>query len=211
MFRLYFCFLYAVYLLYLNLSMCKNRNLSIFCKFPLKNRNLPKKIPAGFLVETRGVEPLSKKPVPQASPSAVPDFRVSGVPFRNKLPPPIPVRFPQSYRTSLIGILLAGVCPGPQENSGETLADQAAKAKSRFAFIVSHRFTGWMESRLASCDTAAPVETGASPLQMYCTKSQRDCQNHARPNRSAYAGAPPMPSALFTASCTARRTASSAR
>ena len=91
---------------------------------------------------------------------------VGEVPHRNKLPPPIPVRFPQSYRTSLLGILLIGACPKPQESFRETLADQAAKAKSRFAFIFSHRFMGLMESQLASYDTGTPVETGTSPSVM---------------------------------------------
>jgi len=115
------------------------------------------------LVETRGVEPLSKKSVPQASPGAVPDWRLGGGSLRNKLTPSSPVLFPLSYRASLIGILPVGVSPEPQESSEVTLAGQAAKAKSRFAFKFAHRLTGSMESQPASHDTGTPVETGASP------------------------------------------------
>ena len=126
-------------------NRCAARHYFIF--FTQKNPNFDETVESSdiFLVETRGVEPLSKKSAPRVSPSAVPDRCFDEVSLGNEPASPIPVCFPLRYRTWRKGILHGWYPKGAAGWRSEDIGDQAAKAKSDFAFMFVHRLTGWWD------------------------------------------------------------------
>ena len=80
------------------------------CNNLLCNKKADHHDPLWLLVEMRGVEPLSKKPVPEISPSAVTvlEFKQSIVQEQTAFADSR-ISFPQKSRTSFIGILLVDV------------------------------------------------------------------------------------------------------